>query len=198
MNDRTQLSSPADRSGIATIHITRVAALVLIISGLVGFVASFVLTVEKFHILRDPTYVPGCTLNSTFSCTSVMSSWQAGLFGFPNPLIGIATFPVLIAFGVLVLSGGRISRVVWWGLQLGSLAGVVFAHWLIVQSVFVIGALCLYCMAAWAAVVPSFCYITLMTVVNDPLRPRAAPRMFWVVPVVWLAGIAVVVALGSA
>ena len=30
MNDRTQLSSPADRSGIATIHITRVAALVLI------------------------------------------------------------------------------------------------------------------------------------------------------------------------
>lgn len=192
------MSSNADQSDSRTIEVTRLAALVLVFSGVVGFVASFVLTVEKFTILRDPTYVPGCTLNATFSCTSVMASWQAGLFGFPNPLIGVAAFPILSALGVLVLSGGRISRVVWWCLQLGSLAGVVFAHWLIVQSVFVIGALCLYCMAAWAAVVPLFCYVTLTTIVNDPIRPRSAPRLFWIVPVVWLAGIAAVVAIGSA
>ena len=34
-------------------------------------------------------------------------------------------------------------------------------HWLIFQSLYVIGALCPYCMAVWAVTIPIFWYVTL-------------------------------------
>ena len=70
--------------------------LLLLVAGLVGFAAAFVLTVEKFLLLTNPFYVPSCSVNETVSCGPVMSSPQAELFGFPNPLLGIAGFAVVI------------------------------------------------------------------------------------------------------
>ena len=37
------------------------------------------------------------------ACSPVMKSRQASLFGFPNPLIGIAAFAVVVTLGVVVL-----------------------------------------------------------------------------------------------
>ncbi|RRO18369.1 vitamin K epoxide reductase family protein [Saccharopolyspora rhizosphaerae] len=132
-----------------------------VVGGAIGFVASFALIVEKVAKLVNPDHVLSCSLNPIVSCGSVMDSPQAALLGFPNPLIGVAAFPVVVASGVALLAGFRPPRWYWWGLQVGTTLAVVFIHWLIVQSLYSIGALCPYCMVVWAVTIPLFWYTTL-------------------------------------
>lgn len=141
---------------------------VLTIGGGLGLAAAFALTVERFALLRDPGYTPSCSFNPILSCGSVMRTAQAEVFGFPNPLLGIAGFAIVTTVGVALLGGARLHRWFWLGLQLGATAGVVFVHWLIFQSLYRIGALCPYCMVVWAVTIPIFFYVTVRN-----LRPRA-------------------------
>ncbi len=139
----------------------RIFPIILIVGGSIGLLASFVLTLEKIQLLIKPTYVASCNLSPILSCTNIMKSSQAGLFGFPNPLIGIASFAVVITIGVGMLAGARYKRWFMLGLEFGSLLGVVFVHWLFFESVFVIGSLCAYCMLVWTITIPIFLYTTL-------------------------------------
>ena len=133
----------------------------LLAGGLLGFVAAFVLAVEKYALLADPAYVPTCSLNPVLSCGSIMASSQAEAFGFPNPLLGIAGFPVVAATGAVLLAGGRLTEWFWAALQAGVTAGVVFVHWLMFASLYRIDALCPYCMVVWAVTIPLFTAVTL-------------------------------------
>ncbi|MFF6833350.1 vitamin K epoxide reductase family protein [Streptomyces sp. NPDC012438] len=135
-------------------------AVVLTAGGALGFLAAFTLTVEKIALLKDPSYSPSCSINPVLSCGSVMTTPQAEVFGFPNPLLGIAGFAVVTAIGVVLLAGAVLPRWFWWGLQAGVIFGVVFVHWLIFQSLYRIGALCPYCMVVWTVMIPVFWYTT--------------------------------------
>ncbi|SDL28068.1 vitamin K epoxide reductase family protein [Nonomuraea jiangxiensis] len=148
----------------------------LLIGGAVGLIAAFVLTVEKIALLKNPAYVPSCSINPVLSCGSIMRTPQAELFGFPNPLLGIASFAVVTTVGVSLLAGARLPRWFWLGLQAGATAGVVFVHWLIFQSLYVIGALCPYCMIVWAVTVPIFWYVTLHNVIHQHLPAPVGMR----------------------
>lgn len=103
-----------------------------------------------------------------------MDSPQASAFGFPNPLIGIAAFAVVVAVGVALLTGYRPPRWVWSGLQLGVTFGVVFVHWLVFRSLYRIHALCPYCMVVWVVTIAIFWYTTLHNL--DGTRAGAALR----------------------
>ncbi|MGA5191432.1 vitamin K epoxide reductase family protein [Streptomyces griseoincarnatus] len=154
----------------------RLVAAVLTIGGAIGFLAAFTLTVEKIALLKDPSYSPSCSINPILSCGSVMTTPQAEVFGFPNPLLGIAAFAVVTALGVVLWTGAALPRWMWWGLQAGTVFGVVFVHWLIFQSLYRIGALCPYCMAVWAVMIPVFWYTTVHTLTRGHLPVPAAVR----------------------
>ena len=80
-----------------------------------------------------------------------MLSKQAEVFGFPNSLIGVATFAMMLVIAVALFFGMRFPKI-FWQLALGGTAlAVFFCHWLAYQTTFVIGALCPYCMVAWFA-----------------------------------------------
>ena len=130
------------------------SAVWVLIAGVLGLAAAFTLTVEKIEILINPAYVPSCSINPVLSCGSVMVTPQASAFGFPNPLIGIVAFTVVLVTGVLAVAKVRLPRWYWAGLTAGTLLGVVFVHWLIFQSLYRIGALCPYCMVVWAVTIP--------------------------------------------
>ncbi len=168
----------ADGSGGPSGVAPRSLGWLLTIAGVLGFVASFVLTVERFMLAEDPSYIPSCSVGSVFSCGSVMESEQAALFGFPNPLLGIAAFAVATTLGALVLSGSPLPRWAWLGLQVGITAGLVMVAWLIASSLYSIGALCPYCMVVWAAVIPMFWSVTATNlerrVVPTPRSARGA------------------------
>lgn len=144
----------------ATAASDRTLAFLLLGGGFLGLIASFVLVVEKIALIVDPDYIPSCSLNPVLSCGSIMQTEQAELLGFPNPLIGVAAFPVVMATGAALLAGGRLARWYWRGLQVGATLGLLFVGWLIFQSLYRIGALCPYCMVVWALVIPIWWYVT--------------------------------------
>ncbi|GGO73362.1 vitamin K epoxide reductase family protein [Nocardioides deserti] len=136
----------------------------LLLGGTLGALAAFVLTVEKLALLADENYLPTCSINPVLNCGSIMRTDQAELFGFPNPLMGLAAFPVVAATGAALLAGARLARWYWLGLQAGVTFAVVLVGWLVFQSLYRIGALCPYCMVVWAVTVPLFWYVTLTNV----------------------------------
>lgn len=125
----------------------------VLFAGTAGLIASATLTVEKINVLLNPSYVPSCSINPILSCGSVMATPQASEFGFPNPLIGIAAFTVIVVTGVLAVSKVSLPQWYWIGLTVGALAGAGFVHWLIFQSLYRVGALCPYCMVVWAVTI---------------------------------------------
>ena len=131
-----------------------------VVGGLIGLIAAVVLLVEKMTLAANPDYIPSCNVNPILSCGSVMETPQAAAFGVPNPIIGVAGFAIVAAIGTGLLAGGRYTAWYWGTIQIGVTFAVVFVHWLIYQSLYVIGALCPYCMAVWAVTIPIFWYAT--------------------------------------
>lgn len=131
-------------------------AWLLVIAGAIGWYGSFMLTLDRLKVLADPTTALGCDIASFISCKSVMLSWQAKIFGFPNPLIGIAAFVAPIAVGVAILAGAKFKPWFWQTFLAGTFLGFVFVLWLFDQAVFSIGALCPWCMVAWTGMIPVF------------------------------------------
>ncbi len=125
----------------------------LLFGGVIGLIAAFELTVDKIQILSDPNYIPSCNINPVLSCGSVIVTEQASVFGFPNPLIGLTSYSVVITLAVLLVSRVTIPKWVWLGLNLGALGGMAFIVWLAFQSLYVIGALCPWCMVAWVGTI---------------------------------------------
>lgn len=133
---------------------------ILLLGAILGLFASFQLTLDKFNILADPNFVPSCSINPVLSCGSVIVTDQASVFGFPNPIIGLAGYSVVITLAVLLISKVSLPNWVWLGLNLGALAGMAFVVWLAYQSLYVIGALCPWCMVAWVATILIFWTVT--------------------------------------
>ncbi|WP_255364281.1 vitamin K epoxide reductase family protein [Frigoribacterium sp. MCBA15_019] len=168
-----------------------VAAVLLIVSGLGGLVGAFALTLDKFRLLENPGAALGCDVNPFVGCSPVINSWQASLFGFPNPILGLIGFAAPVAVGLGLLAGARFARWFWLAFNLGLLLAWVFVTWLFTQTVFVIGALCPWCMLVWLFTIPLFWVFTVwgaargVTVPEGPLQ-RAAARFLpysWVLPV---------------
>lgn len=144
----------------------------LLLGGLIGFWASMVLTNDKIKILQDPNYISNCDINSIFSCGEIVNTAQASVFGFPNTLIGISTFSVLITFGVLLLAKVELPSWILKGIVIGSGVATIFVSWLAYQSIFIIGALCAYCIVAWGMTLPIFSLSA-----RDLLRTSAKPLL---------------------
>lgn len=141
----------------------------VLIAGAIGLAASLALTVEKIEILLNPSYVPSCNINPIVSCGSVMVTPQASVLGFPNPLLGLVGFTVVVVTGVLAVAKVPLPQWYWVALAGGVLIGSVFVHWLIFQSLYRIGALCPYCMVVWVVTIS-------LLVVAAPIAFRPAPR----------------------
>ncbi|MGA7690632.1 MAG: vitamin K epoxide reductase family protein [Jiangellales bacterium] len=149
-------------------------AWLMVVLGTVGLGASIALMIERIAVATDPDYVPTCSINPIVTCTSAMLSPQGEVFGFPNPLLGVAGFPVIIATGAAMLAGARMQRWYWTGLWLGGLGAVAFMHWLIVESLFSIEALCPYCMVVWVATTPLFAVVSAYALPRGALGDRVA------------------------
>ena len=160
----------------------------MLITGLIGAVASFLLLYERIQLWRDADHSTACDINPWVSCGQVMESWQASTFGFPNIFVGVVGFPLVMAIGVGLSGGVRHPRWYWHGLQAGVLFALGFCVWLWSQAVYVIDALCPYCMVVWAAVIPLAVVVTARNIIHGVLPSSEGLRRFaadwwWVVMV---------------
>ncbi|MEJ3404038.1 vitamin K epoxide reductase family protein [Rathayibacter sp. YIM 133350] len=133
----------------------------LAILGAIGLWAAFDLTLEKFHVLEHPGSKASCDFSVVVQCGANLASWQGSLFGFPNPVIGVICWSVVITIGVALLARAAFATWFWIGFNVGVLGALVFVIWLMGQSIFVLGTLCPWCMVTWAVVIPLFWIVTL-------------------------------------
>ncbi|MDX3852613.1 vitamin K epoxide reductase family protein [Streptomyces sp. AK02-01A] len=191
-------SDQEERSAARAVGAGRGFALLLVITGAAGLLASWVITIDKFKLLEDPGFTPGCSLNPVVSCGNIMKSAQASAFGFPNPMLGLATYTVVIGIGLGLLAGARYRRWYWLGLNAGTLFGVGFCTWLQYQSLYNISSLCLWCCLAWVATIVMFWYVTSHNIRNGILPAPAWLRGFlgeftWVLPVLHIGVIGMLI-----
>ncbi|MFI7414725.1 vitamin K epoxide reductase family protein [Streptomyces sp. NPDC049627] len=166
----------------------RAFALLLVVTGAAGLLASWVITLDKFKLLEDPDFTPGCSLNPVVSCGSVMESDQAEAFGFPNPMLGLVAYGIVICVGMSLLAGAVFPRWYWLVFEAGCLFGIGFVSWLQFESLYRINALCLWCCLAWLATIVLFWYLTSFTVRSGFLPAPGPVQTFfaeftWVLPV---------------
>lgn len=130
---------------------------VLVIGGIIGLLASSILTIEKMHVLANPNYVPSCSLSPVVACSPVMTSWQASTFKFPNMFLGLAGFGMVWAVGMMLFAEAKnLKKWFWWCFQAGTTFGVLFITWLQYSSLYDIQKLCIYCMIVWTVTIPIF------------------------------------------
>jgi uncharacterized membrane protein len=159
-------------------------AIWLILAGVVGWTAAFALTVEKFH-LANPGSSASCDFSLLVQCGANLNSPQGAVFGFPNPILGLAGWMAPLVVGVAILAGARFARWFWWLFWAGVAFAFGFVVWLIGQSVFVLGTLCPWCMVTWIVTIPTFYAVTLhllrsgLVPAPNAVRSAAAALMGW-------------------
>jgi uncharacterized membrane protein len=149
-------------------------ALLLLVTGIVSWLAAGWLVLERLELYKNPNAVTSCDINPWISCGSVMRTSQAAIFGFPNPLIGVFAFAVIITTAMVLLAGARLARWYWIGLQVGVTLGMVMIAWLWFQALYVISVLCPYCMVVWAMMIPLFVWTTVRNLVHGVIPAPAA------------------------
>ena len=86
-------------------------AVFLIIAGAIGFAAAFALTLDKLAMLENPDAQLSCNFSVLVGCSTNLGSWQGAVFGFPNPLIGVAAWSVVITIGAAILAGATFRQI---------------------------------------------------------------------------------------
>ncbi|MCL2516472.1 MAG: vitamin K epoxide reductase family protein [Microbacteriaceae bacterium] len=136
-------------------------AILLIVGGALGILASFALTLDDLALLANPHASLSCTITASLQCGKNIGSWQGHVFGFPNPLLGLLTFPAPVIFGTALLGRVRFPNWFWLAFNAGHWFAIVFIGWLSTESIFAIGTLCPWCALVYAVVIPMWLAVTL-------------------------------------
>ena len=161
-------------------------AVTLIVTAVIGFSAAFALTVEKFHLLLNPDATLGCDISPLVQCKANLDSWQGSLFGFPNPIIGLAGWSMVLVVAVALLAGARFDRWFWIVFNLGTAGAMTLVIFLIFTSIFVLGTLCPWCMVTWVATIPTFLIVTLHNLRSGNIPLPARGRAFAAAAYSWI------------
>jgi uncharacterized membrane protein len=130
----------------------------LIVAGGLGVLASFTLIVDRIALWKNPDAQLSCSLSETVDCTGVMLSPQSEILGFPNPLLGLPMFAVVVTIGIALLAHARFAGWFWILLALSQVVSAALVAWFIFQTLFRIQLLCPWCSLVWLVTVPLLFY----------------------------------------
>lgn len=119
---------------------------IMAVGAALGLVAAFTLSIEAVEIAKNSNAVLPCDISAALSCGTVGKHPTASIFGFPNAFIGVISFSVMLTVAVAGLMGTRFPKLFMYLAWGGGLAGLIFATWMFLISVFVIGVLCPWCL----------------------------------------------------
>ena len=166
-------------------------AIVLIVTGLIGWYAAVRLVLDKLAVLENPHADLDCNLSVIVQCGKNLGSWQGAILGFPNPILGVAGFVAPMAAGVALLAGAGFARWFWISFNVGVFGAFAFCLWLAFQSIFALSTLCPWCMVVWSATIPLFWTVTLFNAragIFGPRTQRVGAALFSWVPAITVAG----------
>ena len=177
----------------------RRTSLEMIISGCIGLVTSFVLSIEAWQLAADSSTRFGCDISSVLSCSTVAQTWQARILGFPNAFLGIFFEAVVLAISVAIFSGVKFPRWYMLGTNLLYTVALFFAFWLFGQSYFIIQVLCPWCLLITLTTTLVWAGLTRMNVRDHVLPGTVRLRWFvasgndWIITIAFLVVLAAMV-----
>jgi len=118
----------------------------MLVGALLSLLAAFVLSVESIELAKNPNAVLACSINIILNCATVGIHPSASLLGFPNSFLGLIAEPVVITVAIAGLAGISFPRRFMFAAQIGYSLGFAFAVYLFFTSMFVIQALCPWCL----------------------------------------------------
>jgi uncharacterized membrane protein len=139
----------------------------MLVSATLSLIASLVLSYDAIKLAATPSGKLACDINAVISCGKVAKSWQSELLGFPNSFIGLMLEPVIITVAIAGLSLVSFPRTFMRVAHVGYGLGLVFALWLLSQSLFVINALCPWCLLVTISTVTVFSTITHVAIMEN-------------------------------
>ena len=179
--------------------------LIMLIASTVALFVSFILAADTLKLARNPGQKLNCDVNAVLSCSTVAESWQAEIvkfagLSFPNAFFGIAAESVFVTIAVIGLAKVAVPR--WFATctWLGGLAALAYSYWLTTQSLFVINALCPWCLALMFSTTVQFMSLSHATVTvqdlpakNTGLRKYYRLNFDLMVDAVWIVALIVVI-----
>jgi len=118
----------------------------MLIGAILSLLAAFVLSVETVELAKNPNAQLNCSINLVINCATVALHPTSAFWGFPNSFIGLMAEPVVITVAIAGLAGVAFPRRFMFFAQIGYTLGFIFAAVLFYISLFVIQALCPWCM----------------------------------------------------
>lgn len=118
----------------------------MLVGALLSLLAAFMLSVEAIELAKNPSSDLPCNVNVILNCATVNNHPTGKLFGFPNSFIGMIAEPIVITVAIAGLAGVRFPRLFMRTAQIFYSLGLVFALYLLYASMFIIGALCPWCL----------------------------------------------------
>jgi uncharacterized membrane protein len=144
------------------------------VGGLLGLVASFILSYDTFRISQNSHYLPSCNLNPVLSCGNVINASGDKIFGVPYPYYGIAAFAVILTIAVVMFAGAKFKNWFWIAFQTAATLGIIGAYSLLLKSIFKIHALCPYCLSVDVVTTTLVWYLTLYNFDNKIIKLKSA------------------------
>ena len=129
------------------------AWLVASIGSAIGLIASFIQTIERISYADQPLKALTCDINSVFSCSSVFDGWQSSFFGFSNSIMSLAFFAVVFGVSISGVTGSLINKYLRYVMHFFSVFFLAFGAWYLYQTVYAIGALCIFCIFIYTGVI---------------------------------------------
>jgi uncharacterized membrane protein len=139
----------------------------MLVSSTLSLIASLVLSYDAIKLAEAPSGKLACDINAVVSCGKVAKSWQSSLLGFPNSFLGLMLEPVIITVAIAGLSLVTFPRLFMRVAHIGYGLGLLFALWLLSQSLFVIHALCPWCLLVTISTVTVFSTITRIALMEN-------------------------------
>ena len=139
----------------------------MLVSSSLSLIASLVLSYDAIKLAEAPNSKFACDINAVVSCGKVAKSWQSSLLGFPNSFLGLMLEPVIITVAIAGLGLVAFPRLFMRVAHIGYGLGLIFALWLLSQSLFVIHALCPWCLLVTISTVTVFSTITRIALMEN-------------------------------
>lgn len=118
----------------------------MLVGAILSLIASFVLSVEAIQLAENPNAQLSCSVNIVLNCATVASHPSASFLGFPNSFLGMIAEPIVITVAIAGLVGVKFPRLFMATAQFFYTVGFLFALTLLYISMFIIQALCPWCL----------------------------------------------------
>lgn len=136
---------------------------------------AFLITAYLSYLHYRPSASTLCKINEYWDCDIVNKSTYSEIFGIPVAILGLATYLFLLAMAWAILKGVRFTR---WHKSLRALnlfwllfgvvaAGVVFSGYLTYIELFVLEAICVFCLAQQIIIIVDlFVLLTILSMID--------------------------------